>query len=303
MIPSIRGLVGTPVTPFTRDDRIDASTLQKLVDFFIRHGVHALGLPTHMGESLNMSAEERKEVARLAVEATGGRVPILVHTSAAATDEVVALSRHAQSIGANGVVVVAPYYWQPPRPALVDHFVTVASALDISFVGYNSPEQVGVSLSVDLLMELIERCPNFVGLKDMTLNMEYFTEACRVTADARPGFSMFTGGEHLLTSMVVGGAGAFSGAIAVAPRLVRAVYDACVAKDYERARPLQYRLTQLVTTLRVGYPARFKAALEIMGRPSGHTRRPIQPLDSAAIIDLRTKLEKLGILSDEPHGW
>jgi 4-hydroxy-tetrahydrodipicolinate synthase len=299
----IRGIVGTPVTPFTAEGRADGPTLQKLVDFLIRHGAHAIGLPMHIGENISMAPEERREVARLAVEAAAGRVPVFVNTSLSGTDEVVKLSRHAQSVGAKGVVVIAPYHWQPPRAALVDHFATIASALDISLVGYNFPERLGVTLTPDILVELIERCPNFVGLKDASFNMEYFTEACRVTSEARPGFAMFTGVEYMLPSMPVGGAGAFSACGAVAPRLVQAVYDACAARDYERARPLQHRLSHLFNIIKVNYPATIKAAMEIMGRPAGPTRRPILPLDPAGVRRLRADLEKLGILADEAHGW
>jgi len=299
----IRGIVGTPVTPFTADGQVDGPTLQKLVDFLIRHGIHALGLPMHIGENISMSAEERREVARLAVQAAAGRVPVLVNTSLSGTGEVVKLSRHAQSVGAQGVVVIAPYHWQPPRGALVEHFVTVASALDISVIGYNFPERLGVTLTPDILVELIERCPNFVGLKDASFNMEYFTEACRVTSEARPGFAMFTGVEYMLPSMPVGGAGAFSACGAVAPRLVKAVYDACAAVDYDRARPLQHKLSHLFNIIKVNYPATIKAAMEIMGRPAGPTRKPILPLDAAAAKRLRADLEKLGTLAEEPHGW
>ena len=302
MNPNIRGIIGAPPTPFTSDNRLDGPTFQRLVDFLIRHGVHGLALPMHVGESLNLSAEERRELARLAVEAASGRVPVLIHTGLPGTDEVVALSRHAQSIGAWGVVVITPYYWQPQRADLLDHFVAVASALEISMMGYNSPHHLGVSLTPDILKELIERCPNFVGLKDASFDMEYFIEACRVTSEARPGFAVFTGMEYLLTSMPAGGAGAFS-FYGVAPRLIKALYDACAARDYERARPLQYKVSQLRNILKVGSPATVKAALEIMGRSLGPTRRPLPAVSPERRAYIRTQLEELGILQTEPHGW
>lgn len=302
MNPNIRGIIGAPPTPLTADNRVDGPTFQKLVDFLIRQGVNAVALPMHVGESLNLSVEERRELARLAVEAASGRVPVLIHTGLPGTDEVVALSRHAQSVGARGVVVITPYYWRPPRAALVDHFVAVASALDIQMLAYNSPHQLGVSLTPDILKELIERCPNFVGLKDASFDMEYFIEACRVTSEARPGFAVFTGMEYLLSSMPVGGAGAFS-FFGVAPRLVKALYDACAAGDYKRALPLQYKMSHLRDILKVGSPATVKAAMEIMGRPLGPTRRPLQMVSPERQAHIRTQLEELGILQTEPHGW
>jgi 4-hydroxy-tetrahydrodipicolinate synthase len=133
--------------------------------------------------------------------------------------------------------------------------------------------------------------------------MEYFTEVCRVAGAARPGFAVFSGVEYVLPAMAIGGAGTFSACGAVAPRLVKAVYDACAAGDYVRARPLQHRLSHLYTIISVGYPATIKAALTILGRPCGHTRKPIQALDADALKRLERELEALGMLRDEPHGW
>ena len=301
MSSNIKGIIGTPPTALTADNRLDGAIFQKLVDFLIRHGVNALALPMHVGESLNLAVDERRELARLAVEAAAGRVPVLIHTGLPGTDEVIALSRHAQSIGAWGVVVITPYYWQPPRAALVDHFAAVASALDIRMLAYNSP-QLGVSITPDILKELIERCPNFVGLKDASFDMEYFIEACRVTSEARPGFAVFSGMEYLLSSMPVGGAGTFS-FFGLAPRLVKSLYDACAARDYEQALPLQYKMSHLRSILKAGSPGTVKAAMEIMGRPLGPIRRPLQAVSVERRAQIHAQLEKLGILQTEPHGW
>jgi 4-hydroxy-tetrahydrodipicolinate synthase len=295
----VKGIVGACLTPFTADNRVDGPTFQKLVDFLIRYGVDAIGGPMHSGESLNLSVEERRELAKLAVEAAGGRVPVLVHTSFPGTDEVVSLSRYAQTIGAQGVIVITPYYWKPSQEALFDHYVTVASSLDISVVAYNSP-QLGVSLTPGLLKMLIERCPNFIGFKDASFDMGYFTEACMVASEAGRGFSVFTGIEYLLTSMPVGGSGAFSAFLA--PRLVKSLYDACAAGDYERARPLQYKVCRLRTIIKDGAPS-MKAAMEIMGRPIGQPRKPLQKIDSAGFKRMQSEIESLGILSEEPYGW
>lgn len=302
-VGKLPGLIASPVTPLTADDRVDGPTLQKMVDFLIREGIQAIAPLLHVGENLNLSIEERQEVARLSVEAAGGRVPIFVHTSLPCTQDVVALSRHAQSIGASGVIVVAPYYWSPPYAALLDHFVTVASSIDISLFAYNSPYKLGVNLTPEFLIELIERCPNFVGLKDASFDMKYFTEICRVTRQVRPGFAVYPGIEYILPCMVLGGAGTLSVCGPVAPRLLKSLYDACVAKDYDRAQPLQHKISQLLKLIMVNYPATIRAAMEIMGRPNGQTRKPILPLNSDAVKRLEANLDKLGILSDEPHGW
>jgi 4-hydroxy-tetrahydrodipicolinate synthase len=257
----------------------------------------------HIGESLNLSAEERQVVARVAVEAARGRVPVLVNASLAGTDEVVKLARHAESVGAQGVVAITPYHWRPSPAGLVDHFVTIGRSVGISLVAYNYPARLGVTVTPEIVRDVIESCPNFVGLKDAGLDMEYFTEVCRVSAAARPGFSVFSGVEYVLPAMAVGGAGTFSACGAVAPRLVKALYDASAAGDLARARPLQHRLSELYTIISVGYPATIKAAMTLLGRPCGAPRKPIQQLDADGMKRLERELEAMGILADEPHGW
>jgi len=133
--------------------------------------------------------------------------------------------------------------------------------------------------------------------------MEYFTEACRVTSSLRAEFAVFSGVEYTLPAMALGGAGSFSACGGVAPRLVKALYDACAAGDFKKALPLQRRASHLYGIISVGYPATIKAAMALMGRPCGNTRKPVQPLDAEAIRRLETQLGELGILQDEPHGW
>jgi dihydrodipicolinate synthase/N-acetylneuraminate lyase len=300
----LRGVISTPVTPLDGELRVDAETLERICDFQIRHGADAIALPMHTGESLNLSASEREQLVQRAVRASAGRVPVLAHVSMPGTEQVIELARSAQAAGASAVVVVTPYHWRPSPPELLAHFTAVASAVTIGVLGYNFPGRLGVSLSPDLLEELIDRCENFTGVKDASYDMQSFTEACRRTATRRPGFGMFTGVEYLLTSVPVGGAGCFSPAAAIAPRLVRGLADACLAGDIERARPLQHRASALWHLLReCGYPASVKAAMSLCGRPAGGVRLPLLDPGPEALARLSEGLGELGLLDAEPQGW
>src|SRR5438270_3709818 len=115
MLKTVRGLIHTPPTPYTSDNRVDAETFQRLVDFLVRHGADLFSHPMHVGEGLTLTTEERRLIAKLSVEAVNGRVPVFIHTSCTGTDEAVALSKHAQSVGADGVCVTTPYYWGAPN--------------------------------------------------------------------------------------------------------------------------------------------------------------------------------------------
>ena len=266
-------------------------------------GVEAVAHPMNIGEAPNLTLDERRELIQGLVRAAGGRVPVLINVSMAGTDQVKDLALFSQNAGANGVVVMPPYHWQPARAAMMSHFRTVGGALDIALVAYNNPKAVQVEIAPDMVAELIETLPNFAGLKDASYNMRYFTEVCTITSAMRPGFGVFTGTEYLLPSMALGGAGAFSACGEVAPRLLRNLYAACANGELERARPLQYKVGQLLKVLMVNYPATIKYAMELMGRAVGQTRLPILALNEEAKAKTRRDLEKLGILTQEPRGW
>ncbi|MFC1909659.1 dihydrodipicolinate synthase family protein [Chloroflexota bacterium] len=299
---TFKGIVGAPVTPFTDDNLVDRGTFEKLVNFLIDSGIGVLGVPLHIGESLNMSLEERKELAEVAVASAAGRVPVIVNVSLPGTDSVIDLARHSQQIGAAGVISVTPYHWQPSEEALLAHYVALGSAIDIPFLAYNLPEKLGVSVTPQLVIQLIERLDNFAGIKDASHHMGHFTEFCRVALRLRPEFALFTGLEYLLPSMVVGGVGSFSACGAVAPQMTHDLYTACVSGEFERARGLQYKISHLLQIISPKYPATIKAAMEIMGRPVGRTRLPILGLVDEEKEQLRQDLEALGVL-EEPHGW
>jgi 4-hydroxy-tetrahydrodipicolinate synthase len=295
---------GAPVTPFRADGRLDLEAFAALAEFLVTAGVDGLAVPLHTGESLNLTAEERRTLVSEAVRTVGGRVPVLAHVSLPGTDQVVELARHAETVGAAAVISVTPYHWRPSPPAVLAHFAAVCDAVDLPVLAYNFPSRIGVAIDEHLLERLIERCPNLAGVKDASYDMQSFTEACRVAAALRPDFSMLTGVEYVLPSMVVGGAGCFSPASSVAPRLVRELYDAVRAGDLDRSRTLQHRASRLWHLLReTGYPASVKAALGLFGRPVGGVRLPLLDPDPDAVERLRAGFAELGLLDSEPHGW
>ncbi len=299
----LRGIVGTPVTAFTSENEVDVPTMERLVEFHVTHGSDALALPMHLGESLNLSIGERETLAEVAVKTTGGRVPVIVNVSLPGTDQVLELARHAESAGADGVVVVTPYHWRPSNDALFEHFTAVAEGIGISVLLYNFPGRLGVSISPELLTRIVERCPNVVGMKDASYDMQGFTETIRIVRQVAPEFSLFTGVDYPLAGMILGGDGCFSPSLQVAPGLIRRLVDECLAERYGDALSTQQRTSALWHVLKAGYPASVKAALELMGRAVGGVRRPILNVDDGTIDQLRAGLEELDVFATEPIGW
>ena len=299
-----RGVIHCPVTPLFEDGRVDYATFEKVVDFHINQGASCVCVVLHIAESLNLTIQEHKELIEVAVKVANGRVPVMANVSLPGTDQVIDLARHAEKVGADSVICITPYYWPATEESQFEHFVALGSAIGIPLVGYNSPlYQGGASLSPKLLVRLIERLDNFIGLKEASHSFEYFIEARRATQAVRPHFGIFTGVEYLLPSMVLGGVGSMSTAGGVAPKLVNDLYNACVEGRYDRARELQDKASYLWQLFKVEYPAPIKAAMDMMGRPVGKTRLPIRWLSEERKRQLRKELEKLGIFDQEPHGW
>jgi 4-hydroxy-tetrahydrodipicolinate synthase len=293
-----RGVIAAPVTPFDGDGRIDLAALAWLCEDLVAKGVHGIALPLHTGESLNLSIAERHIVAETALEVVAGRVPVLVHVSMAGTREVIELAQHAEAAGAAAVISVTPYHWQPSRCGLVAHYQALAGAVSIGVLAYNFPARLGIALTADVVEELVDSCPNFVGVKDASYDMQSFTETLRRATARRLDFAMLTGVEYLLPSMPLGGVGCFSPSAAIAADLVIELFEACEAGDLQRARPLQYRISALWHLLReCGYPASVKAALALQGHPVGGVRLPLVDPDTATLERLRSGLLEIGVLT------
>jgi 4-hydroxy-tetrahydrodipicolinate synthase len=292
------------VTPFKDDFSPDLKTFEKLVEFHVRTGATAISWPHHKAESLNLTIAERKLFAEAAVKVTARRVPVSIHVSALAVEDSMDLARHAQKIGADAILAITPYFWNPSADALYDYFVRVGTAVDLPLIAYNSPSYLsGVEITGELTRRLIERLPNFIGMKEASFDSEKFLEISRVALALRPEFAMIAGVEFLLPSVPLGGAGSYSSAGAICPNLCTALYAACVADDWPRARELQYKLARLWDLFRDQYPSSLKGGMVMMGRPVGPTRPPLPTATRERQAYIRTQLEELGILDTEPHGW
>jgi 4-hydroxy-tetrahydrodipicolinate synthase len=294
----------SPVTPLREDFSPDLPTFERLLDFHVRSGSPAISWPHHKGESLNLTIPERKRFAEAAVKVVAGRVPVTIHVSALAVADTMELARHAQEIGADGILAITPYFWNPSLEAIHDYFVRLCTSIDLPVISYNSPSHLaGVEITGDLMSRLIERLPNFVGVKEASFNSEKFIELSRVALALRPTFAMLTGVEYLLPSVPLGGVGSYSAAGSICPNLCNRLFDACVAGDWPRARELQYTLSRLWLLFRDQYPSSLKGGMVIMGRPVGPTRAPLPTATRERQDHIQAQLEELGILQTEPHGW
>jgi 4-hydroxy-tetrahydrodipicolinate synthase len=300
----LRGVMQSTVTPLKDDFSPDLPTFEKLVEFHVRTGATAIAWPHHKAESLNMTIAERKLFAEVAVKVTAGRVPVSIHISALAVEDTLELARHAETIGADAVLAITPYFWHYDNETLYNYFVRVATHTSLPFIAYNSPAYLeGVEITGDMTRRLIERLPNFVGIKEASFDSEKFLEISRVALAMKPDFAMIAGVEFLLPSVPLGGAGSYSSAGAICPNLCTSLFEACEKGDWPKARELQYMLARLWDLFRDQYPSSLKGGMVIMGRPVGPTRPPLPTATKERIAHIRAQLEDMGILDSEPHGW
>jgi 4-hydroxy-tetrahydrodipicolinate synthase len=301
---AVTGIVHVPVTPFTPDNTIDLDTFARVVDFLLRQKASSLCVNLHLAESLNLTLDERKLLAKAAVDAAAGRVPVIVHVSTPGTDQAVELARHAEEIGADCVMAIAPYYWKPSQEQLYAHFAAIIEATGLPFLAYNSPTIMdGVGIAPDTLTRLMQRYPQFVGLKEASHNWEKYLELGRAAKALRPGFGLFVGTEWMLPSLTLGGTACMSVFGGIAPNFVNALYDATTGGRLQEALTLQYKFSELYQIAKVEYPAPTKAMWEIMGRPVGAPRLPNRPLTAERKKEIQSTLERLGLFDSEPHGW
>jgi 4-hydroxy-tetrahydrodipicolinate synthase len=298
-----RGIIHVPVTPFTPDNKVDLDTFARVIEFLLAQNAASLCINLHLAESLNLTLDERKLLAKAAVEVTAGHVPVIVHVSMPGTDQAVDFARHAETAGADCVIAIAPYYWKPSQEALYEHFSAIMSATGLPFIAYSSPTIMdGIGIAPSTLVKLIERFPKFIGLKEASHNWEKYLELGRAAKKVRPDFGLFVGTEWMIPCLTLGGTACMSIFGGIAPRFVHAIYTATTGGALKDALELQYKFSELYQIAKVEYPAPTKAMWEIMGLV-GSPRLPNRPLSPEAKKEIRRTLETLGLFDTEPHGW
>ncbi|OGA39573.1 MAG: hypothetical protein A3G24_23885 [Betaproteobacteria bacterium RIFCSPLOWO2_12_FULL_62_13] len=311
MITFQTGLVHTPITPFNRDQSIDFDTYAKVIEFHLRNGADALALPMPEGEDLSLTDEEQRTLLEFAIKKVNGRAPVIAHVSDAGTSIAVARARHAENAGAAAIVSHPPYFWHPKPAMVVEHLAQIGSAVRLPFFIYNPPiESVGTALTTEITLQLIERLPNLAGVVDSSFDWVFMIEVISNGRRIRPGFQVLPGAEFMVSAGVVGGSGAFAPLAAVAPKLVRELYDLCSRERYVEARELQEDVGALhhaVKTvgesgLRDGL-AGLKAVLHAMGRECGEPRPPVRSLGEVEYGRLAEAMAAMPFLRAEPRGW
>ncbi|WP_138471843.1 4-hydroxy-tetrahydrodipicolinate synthase [Poseidonocella sp. HB161398] len=280
------------VTPFDAAGAVDHEALGAYVDWQIEEGVHGLIPLGSTGEFLSLTRDERTAVATTVIDRAAGRVPVLIGTAAEWTDEAVALSREAEALGADGVMLVPPYYSSPTEEELVVHFRKVAEALSIPVMLYNNPFTANVDLTAPLVARLSE-IDNIRYIKDTSKNVHRVTELL----DQCKGRMTVFAGYYPWESYLAGAEGYSSVMSNIAPRLSAETFEKTKAGAWDEGRALYLQSLPLINALAGDlYVSATKAAMAMTGRPMGDPRPPRLPLPEAPRARLRAILNDLGLI-------
>jgi 4-hydroxy-tetrahydrodipicolinate synthase len=273
------GVLPAVVTPFLSDyqQSLDLEGLRSNIEALLAAGVHGIVPTGSTGESATLSFEEHEKVVEVVVEAAAGRVPVLAGTGSNNTAEALRFTAAAKEIGADGALLISPYYNKPNRAGLVRHFTKLAD-LDIPTVLYNVPGRTGQNLAPDLVVELAAH-PNIVGIKEASGNVAQVSQIIEGTLDEE--FTVISGDDNLtLPILALGGGGVISVAANVEPgRMVR-LYEAYTAGDWTTALELHYELSPLFRALFIETnPIPVKTAVGLRGMAAGPVRLPLAELE------------------------
>jgi 4-hydroxy-tetrahydrodipicolinate synthase len=295
----LNGLIIPNITPFKNDTArtLDLETLDRLIPYLIdTQKADALVAIGTTGESTSLSHEEKETVIKRTIKAAKGRVPVFAGTGSAHTEEAVALTQFSERAGADGVLVVSPYYIRPDQAGLYQHFLKIAQSTRLPVVLYNHPGRTGVSIQVDTLMRLAKTAANIIGIKDCPNNLALSIDVarrCRVEI-GRP-FSFLTGeDEYIFVHQCLGGDGTIAATGNVIGSEIKQMLNCFAKGQIDEARKIQFAITDLIRLLFAApNPAPLKAALDIMGTSLGGPVR--SPLVDAP-EELRQKLKaKVGL--------
>lgn len=292
--PLFKGVLTALITPL-RDGKVDEAALIALVERQIAAGVHGLVPMGTTGESATLHPEEHRRVVELCVSVAAGRVRVIAGAGSSATDKAVELARHAKTVGADGALVVTPYYNRPSQEGLFQHFHAVAEAVQLPLVLYNVPGRTGVDLANETVTRLAAH-PNVVGIKDATADMARVSRLR--AAHGMDRFALISGDDaSWLGYMAHGGHGVISVTANVAPEGMVALYDAFASGDMESARLWQDRLIGLHRALFLdSSPAPAKYALARLGLIAEELRLPLVPCNDAAKPAVDEALRTAGLI-------
>jgi 4-hydroxy-tetrahydrodipicolinate synthase len=289
-----KGAIVAIVTPF-KNGEIDEKALRDLIEFQIDQGTDGIVPCGTTGESATLSHEEHDRVIEITIDAVKKRIPVIAGTGSNSTVEAMRLTKHAYEAGADGALVVAPYYNRPTQEGLYQHYKALAESVPMPIIPYNIPSRTGVNILPETVGRL-SRIGNIVGIKEASGSLKQMNDVIQLCDD---DFSVLSGDDFFtLPLLTLGGKGVISVISNVAPADMAGLVDAFEAGDMLQARALHNKMVPLIDALFIETnPTPVKAALAMMGKIDDNVRLPMYRMSEASQEKLRQVMLNYGLIS------
>ena len=299
-----KGSIVAIVTPFFAKGRsasggrnlvLDEKRLKELVELQIKNKTSAIVPCGTTGESPTLTTEEHEKVIEIVIKAARGKVPVIAGTGSNSTEEAVNLSAHAERLGADGLLLVSPYYNKPTQEGLYQHFKRIADSVKIPIVLYNIASRTGINIQPETIARLAGDCKNIVSVKEASGNLDQMS---RIKALSGPDFDLISGDDALtLPLLSIGGVGVISVVANIVPFDVAEMVEAFNKGDIKKAQALHYKLLPLIKAIFIETnPIPVKTAMGLLGLCSPELRLPLCPMSSGNLEKLKKALKNYGLL-------
>ena len=289
-IKAFKGVIPAVLTVFDKEENIDEVGMRQLVSFLIDKGVNGLYLTGSTGEGFTMTSEERKKVVEIVIDETAGRVPVVVHVGAIGTKISIDLAKHAESVGADGISSVPPFYWKFNENQIIKYYEDIASSCSIPMIVYNVP-LVGL-LGMNAIKRLA-KIENVKGIKYTALSQYEITQ---IKDEVGEEFLVYSGADEMAMSGLIAGADGIVGSFYnIMTELFINIYDAVKNKDLDEAQRLQKQAVEVIMyALQLpSFYAGMKVILKWMGINAGYCRRPFENLTEEDEVKFKEGFKKL----------
>ena len=282
------------ITPMNADGSINYDGFAENIEFQIANGTDAIILCGTTGEASTMTDDEHIECIRFAVEKTAGRIPVIAGTGSNDTKYAVELSKIAQEKGADGLLLVTPYYNKASQKGLVAHFTAIADAVDIPIILYNIPGRTGVSIDMNTY-KILGQHKNIVAVKEASGNISYTSKLIAQCGDL---LDVYSGNDDIIVPMMsIGAKGVISVISNIMPKETHEITQLCLANNCEEAAKLQMKYLELINNLFIEVnPIPIKEAMNQMKMPSGPCRLPLCEMTDEHIETLKNSMKKIGLI-------
>ena len=280
------------ITPF-KDGKINYDAMGNLIEWHIENKTDAIIVCGTPGESATLSDEERKTTIKFVVDKVNKRIPVIAGSGSNNTAYSVELSKYCQEVGADGLLVVTPYYNKSTQDGLIKHFTTIAESVDIPIILYNVPGRTGVNIK-PTTVEKLSKVKNIVAIKEASGDISQVAEISRLCGD---DFAIYSGNDDQIVPILsLGGSGVISVLANVLPKETHDIVEKYLSGDIEEARKLQLSLNELVSSLFIEVnPIPVKAAMNLMGLEAGELRLPLVEISETNLKVLANNMKKCGI--------